>query len=121
MMMTTTIPAIEKVLKRKSLSPVAKTRSLNLFLSYLEFIAPNEINLETGRMIKLLSKHACGLTRDELLLNFYPDYEKASFNKKHSLKVCLEKIIQRSRVQFKKHNLTIFYSKENQRYLVKLI
>ena len=120
-MMISTFPLIEKTLRQKSIQSHSALSYFKLCLSYLEFIAPHEAALQTGKLIKLLTEYPEGLEREELLGLFYADYCCASFNRKASLKICLEKIIQRARLQFKEYNMTIFYCKKSQKYLLKLI
>ncbi|MES2614141.1 MAG: hypothetical protein V4591_01865 [Bdellovibrionota bacterium] len=120
-MQMTHLPAIEHSLKIKPVSLDTVHRYFKLCLSYVEYVSPADIYLETGRLMRLLSQYPLGLTREELLRLFYDDYAMASFNKQSSLKICLEKIIQRARSNFEKYNLGVFYCKQNKKYYLNLI
>ena len=76
-------PRIETALKTKSSNPETIIRYFKLCLSYIEFISPAEINLETGRIMRLLCQYPQGLKRDELLALFYEDYLTGSYNKQN--------------------------------------
>jgi hypothetical protein len=115
------MPMIENALTIKPQTDEGLSRYFNLWLSYMEYISPKEINLETGRLIQLLCKNTEGLTREEILTSFYPNYQQSSFNRKLSLKVCLEKVIQRARGNFEKHRVTIYFCKSTKKYYAKLL
>lgn len=119
--MLTSIPTTELIMKEKLNNPDALQRYFKLCLSYVEFISPAEISLETGRIMLLLNQYPQGLTRSELLSMFYQDYSTASFTRQNSLKLCLEKIIQRARLIYAKYKLTIYFCKENKKYYLKAI
>ncbi len=114
-------PKITANLKLNQNSTEKLHRYFKLCLSYVEFESPEDLNRETGRIIQLLTQHPDGLSREHLLNQFYENYDKASFNRQISLKACLEKIIQRSRSQFKKYNMTIAYCRTNKIYKLELI
>ncbi|KAB8028437.1 hypothetical protein [Fluviispira multicolorata] len=99
-------------------SPYVARRWVKLCLSYVEFVSPIESSKEPGRLMVVLSNHPYGLSRDNLLAEFYEGYENASSKRQDSLRVCLEKVIQRARSIFIKYDLTILYCKINKKYLV---
>ncbi|WP_186648565.1 hypothetical protein [Fluviispira vulneris] len=99
-------------------SPYVAKRWVKLCLSYVEFVSPVESAKEPGRLMILLSQFPYGLTRNELLAAFYEGYSISSSQRKESLRVCLEKIIQRARIIFFKYDLTIIYCKINKKYLI---
>lgn len=109
---------LELALQEVTISSLAASRWIKLCLSYVEFISPSEATREPARLMKLLSDYPLGLKRDELLANFYQSYESCSINRKESLRICLEKIIQRARLIFAKYDLTIHYCKDTKKYLV---
>ncbi len=115
------LPAVQSSLTVPPASPDVLQRYLKLCLSYVEYVSPVEMGLETGRLVKLLCQHPFGLTRNELLRQFYPDYPTSSFNRQASLRICLEKVIQRARLCFEKYSLTIKFSKENKHYLLVMV
>lgn len=121
MLMTRNLHSIENALQMKAISHDTVQRYFKLCLSYVEYISPSELNKETGRMMKLLCNHPNGLTREEMLMFFYEDYTISSLNKQNSLKLRLEKIIQRSRINYLKYNLTIYFSKDEKKYFLKLV
>ncbi len=112
---------IENAINLKPQAPEALHRYFKLCLSYIDYISPATLHLETGRVMQLLCQHPMGLAREELLHLFYEDYAMSSFNKQESLKVRLEKIIQRSRTHFQKYNMTIYYCKLSRKYSLKLV
>lgn len=89
-----------------------------LKLSYIEFTSPQDLALETGRFIKLLSNYQYGLAKEEILKKFYDKYDTSSPTRQSSLRACLEKLIQRARVCFSKHQITIKYSKDTKKYFL---
>lgn len=93
----------------------------NLYVSYLEYTNPTSKRSEMIRLGRLLTQHPKGLTREALLQMFYDDYLTCSYNKKLSLKSCLEKMIQRSRLHFLEYGMTIDYCREAKKYTLKLI
>ena len=99
------ISTIQVSLKRQPATGKKIPQYFNLFASYLEYLNPTEKRSEMIRLGRLLSQHPKGLSRETLLELFYEDYSTASFNKKLSLKTCLEKMIQRSRVHFLEYNM----------------
>lgn len=109
---------VESTLNSAPTSPHGFQRWVKFCLSYVEYIAPSEVSLETGRIVKLLSEYPLGLRRDEILEKFYANYPGASMNQQESLRVCLEKVIQRSRVIFRKYNLTITYCMQTKKYFL---
>ncbi|BBH54437.1 hypothetical protein [Fluviispira sanaruensis] len=99
-------------------SPYVAKRWVKLCLSYVEFVSPVESAKEPGRLMILLSQFPYGLSRNDLLAAFYEGYANSSPQRKESLRVCLEKIIQRARIIFFKYDLTIIYCKINKKYLI---
>ena len=109
---------IEMALKEVTFSTYASQRWMKLCLSYVEFVSPSEAMREPARLMRLLSDYPTGLKREEMLTNFYEGYAISSINRKESLRICLEKIVQRARVTFIKYDLTIHYCKETKKYLI---
>lgn len=109
---------LEMALKEVTMSSYASCRWIRLCLSYVEFVSPSEASREPARLMKLLSEYPLGLKRDEMLANFYENYLNSSINRKESLRICLEKIVQRARVTFMKYDLTIHYCKDTKRYFI---
>lgn len=110
--------SLESALRSIPTSPHGFQRWVKFCLSYIEYTCPAKISLETGRMIKLLAEHPMGLKREELLEKFYENYANASMNRQESLRICLEKVIQRTRVSFSTYNLTITYCSDTKRYFI---
>lgn len=109
---------VESSLNSVPTAPTGFQRWVKFCLSYVEYIAPSEISLETGRIMKLLSNYPLGLRRDEILELFYENYANFSSNRQASLRICLEKVIQRARVIFSKYNLTIAYCPDTKKYFI---
>lgn len=97
------------------------SRYSKLCLSYLEFLSPTRLQLETGRLVQVLSQHPFGLPRDDLLQLFYEDYARSSREKRACLKSRLEKTIQRCRIQFDKYGITVTYCRKTKKYLMQLL
>lgn len=110
--------SIQSALSKAPSNPYLFQKWVKFCLAYIEYVCPSEMELETGRLIKLLAAHPMGLSRNELLENFYEKYLKVSANQKESLKICLEKVIQRARIAFKKYNLTISYCASSKKYFI---
>ncbi|MGY3802894.1 hypothetical protein ACWNT8_02325 [Pigmentibacter ruber] len=110
--------SLELALQEVAYSHSAAIRWTKLCLSYVEFVSPTEASREPARLMRLLAEYPLGLKREELLENFYNTYNECSINRKESLRICLEKIIQRARTIFSKYDLTIQYSKDTKKYLV---
>ncbi|WGL61198.1 hypothetical protein QEJ31_06255 [Pigmentibacter sp. JX0631] len=110
--------SLELALQEVAYSHSAAVRWTKLCLSYVEFVAPTEASREPARLMRLLAEYPLGLKREELLESFYLSYNECSTNRKESLRICLEKIIQRARTIFSKYDLTIQYSKDTKKYLV---
>lgn len=82
----------------------------------LEKLVPKKFERKTGQIIKLLANHHSGLSREEIHIFFYEKLHTASWTRRESLKMSVEKIIQRSRIKFQPYNLTIIYDKKTKRY-----
>jgi len=93
-----------------------KTDLLKLVTYQAEKKSPQKFVQKTGRVVKLLAKHNAGLTKDEIHVHFYERFHSASFRQRESLRMSVEKVIQRSRVKFKENNLTILYDKSTKKY-----
>ncbi|KAB8037144.1 hypothetical protein GCL60_15050 [Silvanigrella paludirubra] len=109
---------LEMALKEVAQSAYASKRWIKLCLSYVEFVSPSESSREPARLMRLLSEYPTGLTREEMLSYFYENYLTSSLNRKESLRICLEKIVQRARITFIKYDLTIHYCKNSKRYFI---
>lgn len=109
---------LEMALREVTVSSFAAKRWIKLCLSYVEFVSPSEASLEPARLMKLLSEFPYGLSREEILANFYEQYQSSSSQRQDSLRVCLEKIVQRARITFSKYDLTIHYCKNSKKYFI---
>jgi hypothetical protein len=109
---------LEMALREVTVSTFATRRWIKLCLSYVEFVSPSEASREPARLMRLLSEYPCGLKREEILTNFYEQYQFSSVQRQESFRICLEKIVQRARTTFLKYDLTIYYCKETKRYYI---
>lgn len=97
--------------------PVANSSVLvKLSLTRIEVLAPQELGLETGRLLMLLSSAPDGLTKGELVRLFYPDYEGSSPLRQGSLIGCLNKVIQRGRGRFERFGVTFYFCKKEKKW-----
>lgn len=100
-------------------SMVAASKHLTEFaLAKTKFLAPREFKLETGRAVGILAENPEGLSKDELVRKFYPDYDNASALRQSSLIAGLNKILQRARARFEPFGLTIVFCKASHKWLV---
>jgi len=88
---------------------------------YAERITPRKFRFKTGQLVKLLAKNPNGLSRKELILFFCKNFESASMVKRESVKMSVEKIIQRARETFKENRLTIIFDKTDKRYVLRAL
>lgn len=88
------------------------------YVQYVERLTPGKFKFKTGQIVKLLSKNHNGLSRKELLLFFCQNFDSASLLKRESLKMSVEKIIQRARLSFKENHLTIIFNKKTKKYVL---
>lgn len=91
-------------------------QSKQIHLKCTQQVPSQNFNKKTGQIIKLLSSHQSGLSREEIHLYFYEKLHSASITRRESLRMSVEKIIQRSRAKFKPYNLTIVYNKNTKKY-----
>ncbi len=115
------LPVIQSALSFPPTNLESQQRYLKLCLTCIEFISPTLLSLKTGALMKLLSEHPDGLTREELLSLFYEEYSSSSFNRQYSLKICLEKIIQRARSDFQAFGLNVTYKKDKKKYFLQVV
>jgi hypothetical protein len=69
-------------------------------LSGIARTQPHLFEKETGRLVYLLGASPEGISREELLEQFYPNYKTASPTLRHSFVTRLGKVVQRARVKF---------------------
>lgn len=81
-------------------------------LARMEDAHAAEFRLETGRLVRLLAAYPSGLSKDELLERFYPNYASASARRKDSLETCMNKVLQRARPRFRPLGLDVSFNKE---------
>lgn len=77
---------------------------------------PRKFKFKTGQLIKLLLENPGGLSKIELSFFFCQNFDSASFTRRESLRMSIEKLIQRARVRFNKFHLTINYNKNTKKY-----
>ena len=87
----------------------------------VEKLTPRKFKFKTGQVVKLLSNSHNGLSKQDLLVFFCENFDSASLLRRESLKMSVEKIIQRARLSFKDHHLSIVFDKKTKRYLLKPI
>jgi hypothetical protein len=107
---------LSKSLSARLATPAALVRWFKLNISYIEFVAPQELENETGRLILLLAEYPLGLGREALLERFYPNYARASADLQESYRIRLEKLIQRSRSTFKPYQLSVQFCRQSKCY-----
>lgn len=91
---------------------------IKLALARLEFLAPSEFNLATGRLLRLLASRNEGIEKQCLLRAFYPDFDLASAMRRQSLETCLNKLIQRARTRYIRFGIDIHFCKVRRRWSV---
>lgn len=91
---------------------------VKLSLARMEFLAPEEFKLETGRLLTLLSNRPEGIEKDALIREFYQQFDSASPMRQMCLVACLNKIIQRARQRFSRFGLTIEFCKREKIWLL---
>jgi hypothetical protein len=95
-----------------------RTKRVQYLVNLLKFNAPYELKLMTGRVIQVLSRYPKGLSKQEFLREIYPDFSEASFYRKESLIICLNKLIQRARVRFSSYSIGINYDKSRKLWVL---
>ena len=85
---------------------------------YAEIQAPRKFKSKKGQILKLLSQSQSGLSRQELLFFFCQNFDSASFTLRESVRMRVEKLIQRSRHTFDEFNLTIVYDRTTKKYVL---
>ncbi len=73
----------------------------------LSRVPGRERSTEPGRLTCLLGQFPEGLARDELLRRFYPGHTAASKTLQESQKARLAKVIQRARIRFRPHGISV--------------
>lgn len=94
------------------------TYLIKLAIARLEFLAPSEFNLATGRLLRLLASRNEGIDKQCLLRTFYPDFDNASAVRRRSLETCLNKLIQRARVRYMRFGIDIHFCKVRRHWAV---
>ncbi|MBX9702960.1 MAG: hypothetical protein K2X39_02280 [Silvanigrellaceae bacterium] len=107
-----------QALTKANHSPLLMQKLVNFYLTYLELIEPSQALRESSRLLKTLNCFPCGVKKSDLLVEFYEGYMAASPARRESLRICLEKLIQRTRKHYQSYGLNIFYCKNSQLYFV---
>ncbi len=80
---------------------------LNLSKAHIECAFPGELCLKTGRLLSALIESVDGLTKLELIMTLFPEYEGSSAKQQRSLSCRTDKIIQRARARYRKFGIGI--------------
>ena len=88
---------------------------LDFLFLYIEMFDPRLCSLESYRLIQLMSQQNKEMSRQELLMFFYPKYTSVSSTQKDALDMRLNKIIQRARHTFHPYYISILYEAKKYR------
>ncbi len=79
-------------------------------------LTPKNFSHKTGQVIRLLQNNPTGLTHEEIQFFFYENLASASWTRRNSARMSIEKVIQRARQKFAPFHITIKFNQKTKRY-----